>query len=418
MDYALKTILLAYAARDYDSSGVTELSDLRWKPQGVDVIEELSRVYGIQDSYTGKEEGFDDYEEGNTPSTTLPTFILKMDGVDLNGTLRRVYEEVLKENKTIDDSVKKSPNKSKTRRKKSQKKSKSKKSELDDVLGSYELNTEDGLKAYMARINQIPVLSLEDETDLANRYIESGRTDEGARYTLIYHNLRLVGKIAHDFKGKGLELSDLVSEGNIGLIRAVDKFDPSKGAKLSSYASWWIIQHMRRAIARFSKDVRIPIQTISKIYKLKNARRKLYEKNEREPTKEELKENLEWITATMNTVLQAEKTLTQFSLDKKIEDDEGKGDDIQNITPDPNSPTPTEEISSGEELKKVRMMIEHEDFLDDTERSILRLRYGLGEIKPYTLNETGEIVGFTRERVRQIQVQALEKLREYLTQGV
>ncbi|MBN2451636.1 MAG: RNA polymerase sigma factor RpoD/SigA [Lentisphaeria bacterium] len=263
------------------------------------------------------------------------------------------------------------------------------------------LSDNDTMKLYMQNIGQYPLVTPEEEVELAAR-IKVG--DRDARAKLIRSNLRLVVKIAHDFKGLGLPLLDLISEGNIGLMRAVEKFDPSKGAKLSSYAAWWIKQSMRRALANQARTIRIPVQSASKISKIQAARTKLAEKLGRDPTDNEIAKEVNLTERTV-TGLRLGKTTT-ISLHDPIQ--HGEDGEFRDIIPDEKTISPDEIVQDEETLRHMLKLI---DRLDERERTILALRFGLTGERPRTLEEVSQTIGRTRERVRQIQNQALEKLR-------
>lgn len=266
------------------------------------------------------------------------------------------------------------------------------------------LSDNDTMKLYMQNIGQYSLVTPQEEVELAAK-IAAG--DEGARAKLIRSNLRLVVKIAHDFKGLGLPLLDLISEGNIGLMRAVEKFDPSKGAKLSSYAAWWIKQSMRRALANQARTIRIPVQSASKISKIQAARTKLTEQLGREPTDKEIAKEVNLTERTV-TGLRLGKTTT-ISLHDPIQ--HGEDGEFRDIIPDEKTISPDEIVQDEETLKH---MLSLTDRLDNRERTILNLRFGLNGERPRTLEEVSQTIGRTRERVRQIQNQALEKLRSML----
>ena len=262
----------------------------------------------------------------------------------------------------------------------------------------------DTMKAYMQEIGQIPLVSREEEVDLAAQ-IAAGNAE--ARQKLIQSNLRLVVKIAHDFKGLGLPLVDLISEGNIGLMKAVEKFNPLKGAKFSSYAAWWIKQSMRRALSNQSRTIRIPVQSAGKINKIKATRIKLTEDLGREPTDTEIANHLDFSERTVTALRLAE--LRTFSLQDPIQ--QGEDSVFQDIMPDAGASTPDEMLCDLEMLRRLKGLI---DKLDDREKLILILRFGLDGARPKTLEEVSRIIGRTRERVRQIQNQALKKLRKLI----
>ena len=267
----------------------------------------------------------------------------------------------------------------------------------------------DTMKVYMTDIGRIELVSKTEEIELAAQ-IHGGNTQthDEARQTLIQANLRLVVKIAHDFKGLGLPLLDLISEGNIGLMRAVEKFDPAKGAKFSSYAAWWIKQSMRRALANQSRTIRIPVQSAGKINKIKSVKMKLTEKLGREPTDAEIAENLEFSERTVAGLRLAD--LKTFSLHDPIQ--QGEDGEFQDIIPDRGAMTPDRILGDVESLKRLKDLLCD---LDERERMILQMRFGLDNNRPRTLEEVSQEIGRTRERVRQIQNQALSKLKLLLS---
>jgi len=266
----------------------------------------------------------------------------------------------------------------------------------------------DTMKVYMQDIGQISLVTKEQEVELAARIHGNDPVDrEKARKILIQANLRLVVKIAHDFKGLGLPLLDLISEGNIGLMRAVEKFDPAKGAKFSSYAAWWIKQSMRRALANQSRTIRIPVQSAGKINKIKTARVKLQEQLEREPTDAEIAEFLEFSERTVTGLRLAD--LRTFSLHDPIQ--QGEDGEFQDIIPDRNALTPDRILGDIESIDRLRGLL---STLEEREKMILKMRFGMDGSRPRTLEEVSQEIGRTRERVRQIQNQVLSKLREKL----
>ena len=262
----------------------------------------------------------------------------------------------------------------------------------------------DTMKAYMHDVGHIPLVSREEEFELAARISEG---DEEARQRLIKSNLRLVVKIAHDFKGLGLPLVDLISEGNIGLMRAVAKFNPNKGAKFSSYAAWWIKQSMRRALANQSRTIRIPVQSAGKINKIRESRERLLIKLDREPTDNEIAEQLDFSERTVSILRRSD--IKSFSLNESLQ--EGETGDFEDIIPDNEVSKPDEVLEQTESLEHLEELL---DELEPREQLILRKRFGLGGEQPITLQELSKLVGRTRERVRQIQYQALAKLKAQL----
>ncbi len=266
----------------------------------------------------------------------------------------------------------------------------------------------DTMKTYMHDIGQISLVSKREEVELAAQIHSDDRfAHDEARSTLIMANLRLVVKIAHDFKGLGLPLLDLISEGNIGLMRAVEKFDPAKGAKFSSYAAWWIKQSMRRALANQSRTIRIPVQSAGKINKIKSVRMKLAEELGREPTDAEIAGNLDFSERTVAGLRLAD--LRTFSLHDPIQ--QGEDGEFQDIIPDRRAVTPDQIMADVESVRRLLSLLEE---LDEREKMILKMRFGLENNRPKTLEEVSQEIGRTRERVRQIQNQALTKLKSLL----
>ena len=265
-------------------------------------------------------------------------------------------------------------------------------------------HSSDPMKAYMQEISEVPLITREEEVELAAQ-IRGG--SEAAKHKLVKANLRLVVKIAHDFKGLGLPLLDLISEGNIGLMRAAEKFDPLKGAKFSSYSAWWIKQSMRRALSQKSRTIRVPVASAGKINKIRTAKINLAEELGRAPTDGEIAEHLDLTKRTVQGLKLAD--LRTFSLHDPIQ--KGEDGSFEDIIPDTESATPDIIIQDNECMERLRALLHH---LDERERTILVFRYGLDGNRPKTLEEVSAIIGRTRERVRQIQMHALKKLRSLL----
>jgi RNA polymerase primary sigma factor len=268
--------------------------------------------------------------------------------------------------------------------------------------GSYDGDT--AIKLYLREIGQVPLLTPQDEIDLAAR-IKKG--DKAAREHMIKANLRLVVKIAHDYEGFGLPLLDLISEGNIGLMKAVERFDPAKGGKLSTYGSWWIKQSIKRALANQSKTIRLPVHLVDKISKMRRVAMKLQEELGREPSDEELGEELGISPSRVAQMRTA--AIRPASLDAPIGDDDSNN--FSEIVQDENADTPYEQL---EDKTVTSMLQEMVKTLDQREATILRYRFGLDGGSEKTLEEVGQKFGVTRERVRQIQNIALNKLRKMI----
>ena len=264
------------------------------------------------------------------------------------------------------------------------------------------------MESYMGDISKIPLIDRNEERVLAEAiHGKDLKEKQRAINKLVESNLRLVVKIAHDFKGFGLPLADLVSEGNIGLMHAAEKFDPDKGAKFSSYAAWWIKQYMRRALANQSNTIRVPVQSANKLNKIRAVRNKLLEELGREPSNAEIAAQLDFSEKTVTELKLADtKTVSLHELLQSGEDGE-----IKDLISDPYSITPDSRINAVESIFR---LIDLLDNLDDRERQIIELRFGLRGNEPLTLEEVSTHIGRTRERVRQLQNQALLKLKELL----
>jgi len=267
---------------------------------------------------------------------------------------------------------------------------------------SYDGDT--AIKLYLREIGQVKLLTPQEEIDLAAR-IKKG--DKKAREQMIKANLRLVVKIARDYEGIGLPLLDLISEGNIGLMKAVERFDPAKGGKLSTYGSWWIKQSIKRALANQSKTIRLPVHLVDKISKMRRTSMRLQEELGREPTDEELGEELGITSARVAQMRMA--AIRPASLDAPIGDEDSNN--FAEVVEDESADTPYEKL---EEKTVTRMLQEMVKTLDNREATILRARFGLDGGAQKTLEEVGVKFGVTRERVRQIQNIALKKLRKMI----
>ncbi len=266
------------------------------------------------------------------------------------------------------------------------------------------LEMDGGIKIYLREIGKTALLTREEEVQLADR-IKNG--DREARAHMIKANLRLVVKIAQDYANYGLPLLDLISEGNIGLMKAVERFDPNKGGKLSTYAAWWIKQSIKRALANQSKTIRLPVHMVDKISKMRRVAMVLSEELGREPTDEELSEEIGIDRAKLSHLKSA--ALRPASLDAPIGDDDST--QFGEIIGDEKALTPLELLSH----KNMHMQLDDLlEVLDERERKIVDARFGLAGQKPKTLEEVGQEFGVTRERIRQLQNIALKKLRRAL----
>jgi RNA polymerase primary sigma factor len=265
-------------------------------------------------------------------------------------------------------------------------------------------DSDNGFQQYLRDIAQFPLLTVQQEIKLAAR-IRKGNQE--AKSEMIRCNLRLVVKIARDYANLGLPLLDLISEGNIGLIKAVERFDPRKGGKLSTYAAWWIKQSIKRALANQSKTIRLPVHLVDKIAKIRRVSMQMTEELGREPTDDELAEEL-GIPVAKVTALKA-AAVRPASLDATIGDDDST--ELIEIVGDTEAQDPFELLRDKNLQDEVGDLL---NILDDRERRILNCRFGLDGSTPKTLEEVGESFGVTRERIRQLQNIALSKLRRAL----
>ncbi len=273
---------------------------------------------------------------------------------------------------------------------------------MDKAMAMYE--PDNSIKIYLREIGQVDLLTPQDEIRLAKRI---KRGDEEAKQLMIRANLRLVVKIAQDYARYGLPLLDLISEGNIGLMKAVERFDPKKGGKLSTYAAWWIKQAIKRALANQSKTIRLPAHLVDKIARMRRVQVKLVEKLGREPTDEELAEQLEVkpsVVAHWKTV-----ALRPTSLDAPIGEEDGA--EFSEIVGDDRVRSPFDDINERQLKEEAESLL---DRLEPRERDILKYRYGLMGARVETLETVGKRFDITRERVRQIQNAALLKMREMM----
>jgi RNA polymerase primary sigma factor len=259
----------------------------------------------------------------------------------------------------------------------------------------------DTLQLYLREIGQVKLLTPKEEITLARRI---RRGDKQAREHMITANLRLVVKIARDYEGLGLPLLDLINEGNIGLMKGVERFDPNKGAKLSTYASLWIKQAIRRALSNQSKTIRLPVHVFDKMTHIRKAEVKLREMLDREPTDEEVADNLGLNTRRIRQYREAARA--PVSLDSPISTDDTTA--ISEIVADANAAAPFDKIVKHNDNELVQEVLAA---LDARESRILAMRFGLDNGRPKTLEEVGKRLGVTRERIRQIQEQALQKMR-------
>ena len=268
---------------------------------------------------------------------------------------------------------------------------------LDDIA-------DDSVRLYLREIGKIPLLTAEQELALAKRVVAG---EKRAKDEMAEANMRLVVSIAKRYVGRGLDLLDLIQEGNTGLLRAVEKFDPDKGFKFSTYATWWIRQAITRAIADQARTIRIPVHMVETINKLLRTQRRLTQELNREPTNEEIAKEMEIEVEKVEHIMKIKQDIS--SLDASVRDDEEDsvlGDFIE----DEDTVSP-EESAAGQLLKEqVKDLL---GSLTEREQKILKLRFGLEDGKSHTLEEVGQEFSVTRERIRQIEAKALAKLRKH-----
>ena len=272
---------------------------------------------------------------------------------------------------------------------------------VDPVDLAAEYNLDDPVRMYLKEIGQVRLLSADEEVELAKRVSEG---DQDAKNKLTEANLRLVVSIAKKYSGRGLHILDLIQEGNTGLIRAVDKFDWTKGNKFSTYATWWIRQAITRAIADQARTIRVPVHMVEVINKATRCNRKLVQELGREPTVEEIAAEL---NLPVEKIIEANRTAADtLSLDTPVGDEEDTS--IGSFVEDERTPGPADATSNAllaEALKEIL------DTLTEREADVLRMRFGMYDGRTHTLEEVGQIFGVTRERIRQIENKAIRKLR-------
>ena len=272
---------------------------------------------------------------------------------------------------------------------------------VDPVDLAAEYSLDDPVRMYLKEIGQVRLLSAEEEVELAKRVSEG---DQDAKNKLTEANLRLVVSIAKKYSGRGLHILELMQEGNTGLIRAVDKFDWTKGNKFSTYATWWIRQAITRAIADQARTIRVPVHMVEVINKATRCNRKLVQELGREPTVEEIAKEL---NLPVEKIIEANRTAADtLSLDTPVGDEEDTS--IGSFVEDERTPGPADATSNAllaEALKEIL------DTLTEREADVLRMRFGMYDGRTHTLEEVGQIFGVTRERIRQIENKAIRKLR-------
>ena len=264
---------------------------------------------------------------------------------------------------------------------------------------------DDSVRLYLREIGKIPLLTPEEEAELADRIVKG---DKKAKDKMVESNMRLVVSIAKRYGGRGLDFLDLIQEGNTGLLRAVEKFDPAKGFKFSTYATWWVRQAITRAIADQARTIRIPVHMVETINKVLRTTRKLTAELNREPTNEEIAKELGLEPEKVDYVMRIKQDIA--SLDASVG---REGDDEDSVLGDfvEDEERDSPEDSAANQILKEQLS-EIIATLTDREQKIIRLRFGIGGGRPHTLEEVGNEFDVTRERIRQIEAKALSKLRK------
>lgn len=279
----------------------------------------------------------------------------------------------------------------------------------EDTLNSnqyFDDVSDDSVRLYLREIGKIPLLSAEEELALAQKVVAG---DKRAKDKMAEANMRLVVSIAKRYSGRGLDFLDLIQEGNTGLLRAVEKFDPDKGFKFSTYATWWIRQAITRAIADQARVIRIPVHMVETINKLLRTQRRMTQELNREPTIEELAKELEMEPEKVEYVIKIKQDIQ--SLDAGVgRDGEDEDSVLQDFIEDEDSATPEESATTQLLKEQVQSVL---STLSDREQKIVRMRFGLDNGKSHTLEEVGQEFAVTRERIRQIEAKALAKLRKH-----
>ena len=280
--------------------------------------------------------------------------------------------------------------------------------EEDLLNGAYTDDiTDDSVRMYLREIGKIPLLSIDEENELAKKAMEG---NQRAKDKMAEANMRLVVSIAKRYSGRGLELLDLIQEGNTGLLRAVDKFDPSKGFKFSTYATWWIRQAITRAIADQARTIRIPVHMVETINKLMRTQRRLTQELNREPTNKELAKEMDMDVEKIEYIQKIKKDITSLDAGVGRDGEEGEESTLGDFIEDEDTASPEESATVQLLKEQVREIL---STLSDRERKILEMRFGLNGTKSHTLEEVGLEFAVTRERIRQIEAKALMKLKKH-----
>lgn len=277
--------------------------------------------------------------------------------------------------------------------------------DLEITADNVDQFADDSVKMYLREIGKIPLLSAEEELELAQK---AAKGNKKAKDKMVEANMRLVVSIAKRYSGRGLDFLDLIQEGNTGLLRAVEKFDPEKGFKFSTYATWWIRQAITRAIADQARTIRIPVHMVETINKVLRASRKLTAELNREPTIEEIAKEMDMDIEKVDYVMRIKQDIA--SLDASVGKDGDDEDSVLGDFVEDEDRISPEDSAANQMLKE--QLAEIISTLSEREQKIIKLRFGIGGGRPHTLEEVGAEFSVTRERIRQIEAKALSKLRK------
>ena len=280
--------------------------------------------------------------------------------------------------------------------------------DLEITADNVDQFADDSVKMYLREIGKIPLLSQEEEQVLAQKAAKGGPGSKKAKDKMVESNMRLVVSIAKRYSGRGLDFLDLIQEGNTGLLRAVEKFDPDKGFKFSTYATWWIRQAITRAIADQARTIRIPVHMVETINKVLRASRKLTSELNREPTVEEIAKEMNMDVDKIDYVMRIKQDIA--SLDQSVGKDGDDEDSVLGDFVEDEERISPEDSAANQMLKE--QLADIISTLSDREQKIIKLRFGIGGGRPHTLEEVGAEFSVTRERIRQIEAKALSKLRK------
>ncbi|MBQ8984507.1 RNA polymerase sigma factor RpoD [Candidatus Saccharibacteria bacterium] len=278
--------------------------------------------------------------------------------------------------------------------------------ELEITVDNVDAFADDSVRLYLREIGKIPLLSQEEEMKLARQIVKGNKK---AKDKMVEANMRLVVSIAKRYSGRGLDLLDLIQEGNTGLLRAVEKFDPDKGFKFSTYATWWIRQAITRAIADQARTIRIPVHMVETINKVLRATRKLTQELNREPTVEEIAKEMDMEPEKIEYVMKIKQDIA--SLDQSVGRDGDDEDSVLGDFVEDEERISPEDSAANQILKE--QLAEIISTLSEREQKIIKLRFGIGGGRSHTLEEVGAEFSVTRERIRQIEAKALSKLRKH-----